>query len=1044
MPGYDGEVRINTKIETKDAKQQLMTLQNHMNKTAQKMDGITKKMEDMKNVKVEDTAEWKKIQFEIEKNTEKLNLLNDEAKKFETTEVPTEEYKVIQKEIEKTVHKLSAVNEKMEKWTALGKSTDSMGFKSMQYDAAQLENTLKYLSGELKDLEDSGEAFKPNIDTERYEKVQSEINNVCDKLNRLEDEQREVERVFKEQNGAEVYKQMNTDLQKLNKEMGRTKAQMQQVIDKEGQIKAEGFEKVRKAAGRASEKVKKLEKETSKTQKGFSNLANTMKQMVLSMAVFTVMQKGMEFLGSGLKNLAVYSKEYNKSMSELMSSTSQLKNAFAAAFQPVLNVVIPILSRLISYVSAAANAVSRFFAILGGKSTYTKAIKQNQDYAASLGDIGGAAEEAKGSLAGFDELEVMQKPSTGSGGGGAGETDGSGFIEESVGDTEKFENIRKVLGEIAELFKTGFMDGLGDWESRVEDIQEKIQMIKKALTEIFTDPQVVSGAKTFAEALIYNIGRVAGSMASIGLTIAQNLIGGTAKYLTENTDRIKSYLIDMFDIGTDIANMIGDFAEAFAYVFEAFGSENGQALTANLIGIFADAFMSISELCWNLTRDLLNIIIKPFVDNKEGFRTALEGFLGTAATVCGTIKTTIDNTFSKLMEVYDAHFKPFFDNIANGLSSITGKFLEFWNTYVQPMLDEMATKFNTLMTEHIQPMLNKAIELLGGVADLLNALWVNILQPFIEWVIENILPVLVPIFEGMASGFMTAIGLIADAVGGVIDSFKGIIDFLTGVFTGDWEKAWTGISEWASGVWESLKKAFEAVMMAFHTFMNAKLQLIKAVWSKVWNAIKTEALKVWEAIKEKAASFIENIKTKISNVLSAISNTWTNMWSRMKNFVTTILNSTWTNIKKVINSIISGVEKMVNGVITAINGMINALNNISFTAPDWVPEIGGKSFGLNLSTINTVSIPRLANGGITTGSTLANIGEAGREAVIPLERNTEWMDTFAEVLAGKMSGAGQTINLTAELDGAVIYKRVVQLDREFAGRTGNSGFAYGY
>lgn len=144
------------------------------------------------------------------------------------------------------------------------------------------------------------------------------------------------------------------------------------------------------------------------------------------------------------------------------------------------------------------------------------------------------------------------------------------------------------------------------------------------------------------------------------------------------------------------------------------------------------------------------------------------------------------------------------------------------------------------------------------------------------------------------------------------------------------------------------------------------------------------------------------------------------------------------------NFFISVAEGIANGFIKMVNAVIDALNRISFDVPDWLQSITGmQTFGFNIPHWNAqVSIPRLANGGITTGSTIAEIGEAGREAVIPLERNTEWMDTFAETLAGKMGGTGGTIDLNVILDGNTVYRRMVQLDREFAGRTGRSQFGY--
>ena len=102
----------------------------------------------------------------------------------------------------------------------------------------------------------------------------------------------------------------------------------------------------------------------------------------------------------------------------------------------------------------------------------------------------------------------------------------------------------------------------------------------------------------------------------------------------------------------------------------------------------------------------------------------------------------------------------------------------------------------------------------------------------------------------------------------------------------------------------------------------------------------------------------------------------------MKTSIVNIWDSLWSNLKDTINAIIGGVEKMANGVINGINGMIRALNRISFSIPDWVPgRLGGKSFGFNLSTISTISIPRLADGGFPAVGQLFIAREAGAEMV---------------------------------------------------------------
>lgn len=112
--------------------------------------------------------------------------------------------------------------------------------------------------------------------------------------------------------------------------------------------------------------------------------------------------------------------------------------------------------------------------------------------------------------------------------------------------------------------------------------------------------------------------------------------------------------------------------------------------------------------------------------------------------------------------------------------------------------------------------------------------------------------------------------------------------------------------------------------------------------------------------------------------------------------------SYWT---KNFKSIPDGMRNAMNGLIAivekGVNYIVREMNKLSWKVPNWVPGIGGFKFGF---LFNKASIPRLAEGGIATRSTLANIGEAGKEAVLPLENNTEWMDTLADKIAARNSG----------------------------------------
>lgn len=152
-----------------------------------------------------------------------------------------------------------------------------------------------------------------------------------------------------------------------------------------------------------------------------------------------------------------------------------------------------------------------------------------------------------------------------------------------------------------------------------------------------------------------------------------------------------------------------------------------------------------------------------------------------------------------------------------------------------------------------------------------------------------------------------------------------------------------------------------------------------------------------------AAITIAAIASPIGLVVAAVAALGYGLWKLYQNWDTV-----WAGIKGITSKVMSGIggvlekgkdvlkgfanfyigtwEGIANVVVTAVNTIIRALNSIDISIPSWVPGIGGKSFGIDLPTVPKIEIPRLAEGGIVTQSTLANIGEAGPEAVIPLDR----------------------------------------------------------
>lgn len=736
-------------------------------------------------IKTEIESKQAKVQLSVLENrmvktADKIASLRSKMDAMKDIKVPTKEYAALDAELSKLGAEYDRIAERQSKFLQTGGKEGSSTYKRMEYDLDALEVKQDQVIAKMKELEQSGKAFTLGSDTEEYAKFGRQLGYAESEMD-----------------------VMNQKHDILENKIGKS---------------SDGYKKLGETAKQA---FGKINKHAGITGSFLSTLGSRFRGLAMSLLIFNQISKVFNAMISGMKagfqNFYNENNRFKSQIDSLKASMLTLKNSFAAAFAPLVQAVIPYIQKAIQWIVSLMNLIGQFIAALTGQKTYTKAVKQTT---AAVKENTKAQAKQNKQLSNLDKLNNLTSQGD-SGGGGAGGGAGQMFEEVPI-DSKILDFLKKLedylkpvinyAKQLKDIFKKGFFDGLGDWESRFSSIKSSIASIKSSLKDIFTDPAVLTSADKWVKSVVYLLGSIVGSVASIGLTIATNIVGGISKHLEQNKDLIKQHLISMFDIWSDINQKFSEFFQSLAFIFEAFASENGQQLTANIIGIFADAFMYVIELASKLFRDIVNIIIQPFVDNKEAFRTALEDFLGVLSEVTGTIKQGIDETFAKLNEVYDEHFKPFFDSIANGLSDTVEKFLEFWNGNIQPILDEWAQDFDTLWKEHIQPMLNKFMNLLGDVADLLKTVWETILKPLIDWIIENILPVISPILKGVGKAVMKVFGTISDVVGNILDALSGVIEFLTGVFSGDWKKAWNGIVKIFKGIFNLIPSIIEGIL----------------------------------------------------------------------------------------------------------------------------------------------------------------------------------------------------------------------------------------
>ena len=756
-----------------------------------------------------------------------------------------------------------------------------------------------------------------------------------------------------------------------------------------------------------------------------------------------------------------------------------LKAAIGSGLIAVLSPVVRMLNILIGRILTAISALKSFFSMLGGTAKLainpkgvtagTDAVAKSADKASgALGGAGGAAKKAakdiKSATTGIDELNILPDQSDSSGGGGGGEGGGGGadFPVESfdtgameAGTAKIDEHLKGIVdkfNELKNLFMSGFWEGLGDL-SVLNSIESHIEGIGKSLKGIFTSPEVLSAANTFAEKVVVSLGKIAGAGLSISFSFTDFLVGSIDTYLNQNSERIKSGIVKMFDIEGAIVDIQTNFITALADIFTVFRGDNFKQIGADLISIFADTFGTLLILSESTFRDIQDVILTPITELKDQVIETLNNLSVPAAQIFNDLANIFSLFGDTIVGIYDGSIHPLFTTLRDAITDVGSVFLNAFNTYILPVIQKAADKFTAFKDEVLAPLMPKAEEVFSKISECVQTVW-RVIEPFVLWFVETAVQQISYALNTIVSAFFAFLSGVGTVIDGILTALNELLDFIIGVFTGDWDRAWNGIKAIFDGIWKAIKGILETVLKTIHAILSGALEHTKKTWESVWKAISDFFKKIFDGIKAALNEKMEAVKTGISTALGKIKENWEKLWSGMKTFVVDCFTGIWNGIKGTINTILSGVESMANGVINAINGMINALNSISFDIPDWVPEIGGNSFGLHIPTIHNISIPKLAEGGFVKANTpqLAMIGDNRHygEVVAPENKLEDMLNKavslasnpgiseehFERMLAflSRISEQIEAMDLTVYVDVREIKQRLTDLE----GRSGYS------
>lgn len=670
-------------------------------------------------------------------------------------------------------------------------------------------------------------------------------------------------------------------------------------------------------------------------------------------------------------------------------------------------------------------------------------------------------------LAGFDEITLLNKKddSDDGGSGGSGGGGGKGKGKKGKGGSGPFKDIlpEVALTDMDNQFKSIF-DGLGDKlkgltslfskgftaafrAEGLERIKIGLGQIKTTLEEIATDPRVVNAFNGMTEKIAYALGQIAGAIGTVGVGIGVFLAESIANGLGRQKERIIRSLVAQFEntgiMFASAGNIAQAFADGFYDVITSTGAVRiGSAITSALLAIQS----SVTEVSYKLGGDLMQGIERIVTDNMPGIASSLSNSLSAIAPVFESAEQAINDMSDSLSRVYDNYIRPTIESSTKAISSIISLFVKGWNNYIQPIIEKLGQGFSDTIDKHISPMIKKILEMAESFQEMSQVINAYV-GPTIGFIVEQLTRVLAPAIEYIGEVWRVLSNTISDVLGGIADFLKGVFDIITGILTGDMSKIFDGFTETGDAImnilstiltglldltvavlkfiWDTIVAIFQGIWDGIVTIFTPLGEWFAERWNDITTVLADVAKwfgdmfhKAWNALTNIFSSIgtwfgerWNDVTTALSNVATWFGNIFRSAFDAVKNAFSSIgsfFSGVWNTVKNIfvnagqmvgsavggafksaVNAVLGTIENVVNGFIGMINGVIGLINKIP---------------GVSLGGIGYVSLPRLARGGIVDSPTVAMIGEAGKEVVMPLE-NTGFLQTMGRIVGGAVVNA---------------------------------------
>lgn len=518
--------------------------------------------------------------------------------------------------------------------------------------------------------------------------------------------------------------------------------------------------------------------------------------------------------------------------------------------------------------------------------------------------------------------------------------------------------------------------------------QDNLQSFDKINKLSGDDEKASSSGVSTPTAGAYNVsGKVA-----LDTKDAQKELSGFAKKVQDTFAKVKTYIEKNFSgIFKNFWSGLKDEGKELGEIFDNIFSdlENlAEPLKEYFEGDFTISLQTAFQTISNIALGLFDTFNTVFSGIWDAVYPMIEQFVNVGLPMITQFATeswqTLDTAFTDIKAIFDMLWKeaaePALTFISNLWCDLVDTIAEAWNTWGKPIFDGIREAFDK-------------------TKDTLVNIWYNILKPVFDKVMDTLKYLWEEHIQPLVAEILDLVGTFITAATDIYNKFiLPLVNWFVEVLGPPLSKVINGIIETGKNLVGNIVDAVRGIIEALKGVINFVAGVFTGDWDRAWQGIK---------------QIFEGIWTALENVL-----------------------------RVPVNAIIGMVNRMLDAIEFAINGMINAINRISITVPDWVRNIGGNTYGFNLSNVTLPDIPYLAQGTVVPanyGEFLAVLGDNKRETEIVSPLGTI-KKALAEVLAAQR-GNGENINLTVYLDGNVVYKSVVKKNRENTIATGVNALA---